>query len=46
VRRRTIVLALVVLAAFLIGLGLGAALDDEPRPAMTTFDRTITISTR
>jgi hypothetical protein len=46
VRRRTAVRVLVVLAAFLVGLALGAALDDNPQPATTTFDRTVTISTR
>jgi uncharacterized membrane protein YciS (DUF1049 family) len=46
VKRGTIVRLLVVLAVFLIGLALGAALDDNPRPGTTTFDRTITISTR
>ena len=42
----TIVRVLVVLAVFLIGLALGAALDDNPQPGTTTYDRTLTISTR
>jgi uncharacterized membrane protein YciS (DUF1049 family) len=46
VKRGTIVRALVVLAVFLIGLALGAALDDNPEPGTTTFERTLTISTR
>jgi uncharacterized membrane protein YciS (DUF1049 family) len=46
VKPGTIVRLLVVLAVFLIGLALGAALDDNPQPGTTTFDRTLTISTR
>jgi uncharacterized membrane protein YciS (DUF1049 family) len=46
VKPATIVRLLVVVAVFLIGLALGAALDDNPKPGTTTFDRTITISTR
>jgi hypothetical protein len=46
VRRGTIVRALLVVAVFLIGLALGAALDDNPEPGTTTFERTLTISTR
>jgi uncharacterized membrane protein YciS (DUF1049 family) len=46
VKAATIVRVLVVLAVFLIGLALGAALDDNPQPGTTTFDRTLTISTR
>jgi uncharacterized membrane protein YciS (DUF1049 family) len=46
VTRGTLVRVLVVLAVFLIGLALGAALDDNPEPGTTTFDRTLTISTR
>jgi hypothetical protein len=46
VKARTIVLGLVVVAAFVIGLALGAALDDNPRPGTTTYERTLTISTR
>jgi hypothetical protein len=46
VKRGTIVRALVVVAVFLIGLALGAALDDNPEPGTTTFERTLTISTR
>jgi hypothetical protein len=45
-KRGTIVRALVVVAVFLIGLALGAALDDNPEPGTTTFERTVTISTR
>jgi len=41
----TLVRALVVLAAFVFGVALGASLDDNPRPGMTTIDRTITIVT-
>jgi len=37
--------ALVVLAAFVIGIALGAALDDNPKPATTTFERKLTIVT-
>jgi hypothetical protein len=36
---------LVVLAAFVLGLALGAALDDGPEPGTTTFDRTLTVVT-
>jgi uncharacterized membrane protein YciS (DUF1049 family) len=46
VKRGTIVRLLVVVAVFLIGLALGAALDDNPKPQTTTFERTLTISTR
>jgi hypothetical protein len=46
VRRGTLVRTLVVVAVFLIGLALGAALDDNPEPGTTTFERTLTISTR
>ena len=42
----TIVRVLVVAAVFLIGLALGAVLDDNPKPATTTYERTLTISTR
>jgi hypothetical protein len=34
-----------VLAAFLLGLGLGAALNDGPETGTTTFDRTLTVVT-
>jgi hypothetical protein len=44
-RRPSIVRLLVVLAAFLIGLALGAALDENPEPGTTTFDRTLTVVT-
>jgi hypothetical protein len=46
VKTRRIVLVLVVVAAFVIGLALGAALDDNPDPGTTTYERTLTISTR
>jgi hypothetical protein len=46
VKRGRIVRALVVVAVFLIGLALGAAFDDNPEPGTTTFERTVTISTR
>ena len=36
---------LVVVAAFVFGLALGAALDDGPEPGTTTFDRTLTVVT-
>jgi hypothetical protein len=36
---------LVVLAAFVLGLALGAAFDDGPEPGTTTFDRTLTVVT-
>ena len=36
---------LVVVAAFVLGLALGAALDDGPEPGTTTFDRTLTVIT-
>ena len=36
---------LVVLAVFLIGVALGASLDDNPSPGTTTFDRTLTVVT-
>ncbi|HEV8685732.1 MAG TPA: hypothetical protein VGQ84_00500 [Gaiellaceae bacterium] len=45
-KRGTVVRVLVVVAVFLIGLALGAALDDNPKPRTTTFERTLTISTR
>jgi len=44
-RGRTAVRVLVVVAAFLIGVALGAALDNGPDPGTTTFDRTIRIVT-
>jgi hypothetical protein len=34
-----------VLAVFLIGVALGASLDDNPSPGTTTFDRTLTVVT-
>jgi hypothetical protein len=49
-RRRTswrahVVRALVVVAAFLVGIAVGAALDNAPDPRTTTFDRTLTVVT-
>lgn len=44
-RRRSLVRLLVVLAAFVIGVAVGAALDENPDPATTTFDRTLTVVT-
>ena len=41
----TITRALVVLAAFVIGLAAGAALDDPPDPGVTTFERTLRFAT-
>ena len=41
----TITRALVVLAAFVIGLALGAALDDAPNPGTTTYERTLRFAT-
>jgi hypothetical protein len=44
-RAGTAVRVLVVVAAFLIGVAVGAALDNGPDPGTTTFDRTIRIVT-
>lgn len=44
-RGGTAVRVLVVLAAFLVGIALGAALDNGPDPGTTTFDRTLTVVT-
>ena len=44
-RAGTAVRVIVVLAAFLIGIALGAALDNGPDPSTTTFDRTLTVVT-
>ena len=44
-RRALVTRWLVVLAAFVFGLALGAALDDGPDPGTTTFDRTLTVIT-
>ena len=41
----TVVRVLVVAAVFAIGVALGAALDDNPKPGTTTFDRTLTVVT-
>lgn len=43
--RRALVRGLVVLAAFLIGVAAGAALDERPEPGTTTFDRSLTVVT-
>jgi uncharacterized membrane protein YciS (DUF1049 family) len=43
--RRSLIRVLVVLAAFVIGVALGAALDENPEPGTTTFDRTLTVVT-
>jgi len=37
--------ALVVAAAFVVGLALGAALDDNPKPGTTTVERSLTVVT-
>jgi hypothetical protein len=39
-----LVSALLVGAAFVLGLGLGAALDDNPEPGTTTFERTVRVA--
>lgn len=44
-RRALVTRWLVVLAAFVLGLALGAALDDGPEHGTTTFDRTLTVVT-
>lgn len=44
-RRALVTRWLVVLAAFVLGLALGAALDDGPATGTTTFDRTLTVVT-
>jgi hypothetical protein len=44
-RRALVTRSLIVLAAFVLGLALGAALDDGPEPGTTTFDRTLTVVT-
>lgn len=44
-RRALVTRWLVVLAAFVLGLALGAALDDGPERGTTTFDRTLTVVT-
>ena len=44
-RRALVTRWLVVAAAFVLGLALGAALDDRPEPGTTTFDRTLTVVT-
>lgn len=37
--------ALVVLAAFVLGVALGAALDEQPAPGTTTYERTLRFAT-
>ena len=44
-RQAAVTRGLVVLAAFLLGLALGAALEGGPEPGTTTFDRTLTVVT-
>ena len=44
-RRALVTRWLVVIAAFVLGLAFGAALDDGPEPGTTTFDRTLTVVT-
>jgi hypothetical protein len=44
-RTALVVRVLVVAAAFVIGVALGAALDDNPDPGTTTFERDVTIVT-
>ena len=36
---------LVVAAAFVFGVALGAALDENPRPGTTTLERTLSVVT-
>lgn len=42
---RTLARLLVVVAAFVLGIAVGAALDENPEPGTTTFDRTLTVVT-
>lgn len=48
-RRRSVaaiaVRALVVAAVFVLGLAIGAALDDQPEPGTTTYERTLRFAT-
>lgn len=44
-RRQTLARVLVVVAAFVLGVAVGAALDENPEPGTTTFDRTLTVVT-
>jgi hypothetical protein len=44
-RTALVVRVLVVAAAFVVGVALGAALDDNPDPGTTTFERDVTIVT-
>lgn len=44
-RTALVVRVLVVAAAFVVGVALGAALDDNPEPGTTTFVRDVTIVT-
>ena len=44
-RTALVVRVLVVAAAFVVGVALGAALDDNPEPGTTTFERDVTIVT-
>jgi hypothetical protein len=44
-RTALVVRMLVVAAAFVVGVALGAALDDNPDPGTTTVERDVTIVT-
>jgi hypothetical protein len=44
-RHGLLVRALVVLAVFALGLATGAALDDNPTPATTTIERSLSVVT-
>ena len=44
-RRSLAVRALVVAAVFVVGLALGAALDDNPESGQTTIERSLTVVT-
>jgi hypothetical protein len=44
-RTALVVRVLVVAAAFVVGVALGAALDDNPDPGTTTFERQVTVVT-
>ena len=42
---RALARLLVVLAAFVLGVAVAAALDENPEPGTTTYDRTLTVVT-
>jgi hypothetical protein len=44
-RLRPLVGALVVLGVFLVGVAVGAALGGDPKPATTTYERTLRFAT-